>query len=92
MARCRVHHLVNPWQREAVFGTYLVEIGEVNADSPLIILLLLRRDQISEPFRVVCFSDEVGLSNRSTSSLRSVTYLCSSFSASAYRFDLQIDG
>jgi len=56
IARRRVH-LVNPWQRKVVFGADLVEIDEVIADSPLVILL--HQDQVSEPFEVVRLSDEV---------------------------------
>jgi len=64
-----IHHLVNPWQRKVVFGVGQVEISEVDADSPLAILLL-HQDRVGEPFWVTRLSNELAWSNRSTSSLR----------------------
>ena len=59
MARSRIHHSFNPWQRKAVFEASLVETGEVDADPPLIILFL-HQDWVGEPFWVVCLPNEVG--------------------------------
>ena len=40
------------WQRETLFGTSLIVIGEVNADS-LLATFLLHQDQVGKPFGVV---------------------------------------
>ena len=53
MTRCRIHQLINPSQGEAAFGTGLIEVGEVNADSLFAALLHQNRPQVGEPIRVV---------------------------------------
>ena len=42
---------------EAILGTCLVEVGEVNADS--LLTTLFHSDWVGEPIRVVCLLDEV---------------------------------
>ena len=51
--------LINTPQEEAVFGTGLVEVGKVDANSPFV-ALLLHQDWVSEPIKVVGLPDEIG--------------------------------
>jgi len=57
MTRHRIHQLINPRQRAAVFGTCLIELGEVDVDS--LFAALLHQDWVGEPPKVVCHSDEI---------------------------------
>jgi len=50
--------LIDPWQRVVSFGTHLVEVGEVDANS--LFATLLHQDRIGEPLWVMSFPDEVG--------------------------------
>ena len=52
-----IHRLVDPRQREIVFGTSLVEVGEVDANSSL--ATILYQDRVGEPLWVMSFSNEV---------------------------------
>jgi len=56
MARGYIHQLINPRQREAVFGTRLVEFGEVDANSPFV--TLLHQDRIGEPLWVMSLPND----------------------------------
>jgi len=47
-------------ERDTVPRASLVEVGEVDADSPLTIFLL-HEDRIGDPVRIECLSDESGL-------------------------------
>ena len=51
--------MVDPWQRKTILEADLIEIGEVDADSPLAILLL-HQDWIGEPLRIMSLPGEVG--------------------------------
>jgi hypothetical protein len=53
-----VDDLVNPRQPEGVLGAVLVEVGVVDADPPLVRVLLADEDGVSEPLRMEGFSDE----------------------------------
>ena len=57
MAYSCIHQLIDPWQREVVFGTRLVKVGEVDTSSPF--ATLLRQDHIGEPFQVMNLPNEV---------------------------------
>jgi hypothetical protein len=56
---CVIDYFVDPWQREIVLGTGLVEAGEVDAHAPLAAFLLYH-DYVGEPRRVGDWFDEVG--------------------------------
>ena len=56
MPRCRLDELVYP-QKRATFGASFIEISEIDAHSPLAILLLYK-DWIGEPVRVKRLLDE----------------------------------
>jgi hypothetical protein len=56
---CAIDNFVDPWQREIVLGTGLIEAGEVDAHAPLAAFLLYH-DHIGEPCRVGDWFDEVG--------------------------------
>jgi hypothetical protein len=61
VAACRgVDDLINPRQPEGVLGAVLVEVGVVDAHSPLIRVLLVDEDGVGEPLRMEDFSDEAG--------------------------------
>lgn len=36
LSGCRVHNLIDPWQREAAIWTFTVEIYEINAHLSLV--------------------------------------------------------
>jgi hypothetical protein len=59
-ARHGVDDLVNLRQLEGVLGVVLVEVGVVDAHSPLVHVLLADEDGVGEPIRMEEFSDEVG--------------------------------
>jgi hypothetical protein len=50
--------LVYPRQPEGVLGAVLVEVGVVDAHSPLVRDLLAEEDGVSEPLRMEDFSNE----------------------------------
>jgi hypothetical protein len=50
--------LVNPRQPEGVLGAVRVEVGVVDAHSPLVRVLLADGDGVGEPLRMEDFSDE----------------------------------
>jgi hypothetical protein len=52
--------LVNPRQPEGVLGAVFVEVGVVDAHSPLICVLLAGEDGVGEPLRMEDFSDKAG--------------------------------
>jgi hypothetical protein len=59
VAACRgVDDLVYPRQPEGVLGAVLVEVGVVDADPPLVRVLLADEDGVSEPLRMEDFSYE----------------------------------
>ena len=47
MAHSYIHHPINPWQRKPAFGAGLTKISEVDADSPLFILIYQDQDNTS---------------------------------------------
>ena len=55
-----VHYEVDPGHGKAVFRASSVHVSEVNAESPLAICLL-DEDNISQPIRIIYFSDGSGL-------------------------------
>ena len=55
-----IHYEVDPWQGKAIFRASPVNIGKVNAESPLAVCLL-DKNHISQPVRVIYFSDSSGL-------------------------------
>ena len=75
MACCRIHQLVDPRKEEAVLGTGLVEVGEVDADSPFV-ALLLHQDRVGEPLRVVCLFNKIGSPQLVNFFEESLTSLC----------------
>jgi hypothetical protein len=61
VASCRgIDDLINPWQPKGVLGAVLVEVGVVDAYSPLVRVLFANEDGVGEPLRMEDFSDEVG--------------------------------
>jgi hypothetical protein len=56
---CAIDYFVDPWQREIVHGTGLIEAGEVDAHAPLAAFLLYH-DHVGEPCRISDWFDEVG--------------------------------
>jgi hypothetical protein len=59
VAGCRgVDDLVYPRQPEGVLGAVLVEVGVVDADPPLVRVLLADEDRVGEPLRMEDFSYE----------------------------------
>ena len=60
VASSGVHYEVNPGQRKAIFWASPVNIGKVNAESPLSICLL-DENHISQPVGIVYFSNSLGL-------------------------------
>jgi len=56
MARSCLYQLIDPREGEAI----LLGVSEVDADPPLVILLL-HENGIGEPVRVECLSDEADL-------------------------------
>jgi hypothetical protein len=56
---CAINYFVDPWQREIVLGTGLVEASEVDAHAPLVAFLLYH-DHVGEPCRISDWFDEVG--------------------------------
>ena len=56
MANSGVHYKVDPGQGKAIFRASPINIGKVNADSPLAICLL-DEYHISEPVGIIYFSD-----------------------------------
>jgi len=50
--------LVYPQKREEVFWASFIEIGKLDAD--LLLVILLYEDWVGEPVRVKCLSDEAG--------------------------------
>jgi hypothetical protein len=59
-ARCGIGDLVDPRQPEGVHGVVLVEVGVVDAHSPLVHVLLADEDGVGEPHRMGDFFDEAG--------------------------------
>jgi hypothetical protein len=57
-ARRGVDDLVYPRQPDGVLGAVLVEVGVVDANPPLIGVLLADEDGVGEPLRMEDFSDE----------------------------------
>ena len=58
---CRsLYQLVDPRERITILQAGFVEIFKVDADSPLLVLIL-HEDGIGEPVRVERFSDEANL-------------------------------
>ena len=60
VANSGIHYEVDPEQGKAIFRVSPVNIGKVNAESPLAICLL-DENHISQPIGIVYFSDSSGL-------------------------------
>ena len=60
VSRCCIDESVDLWQREAVFGTGFIEVGEVNADPPLTIGLL-HYYNIRSPLGIMGFPNELSI-------------------------------
>ena len=60
MASSGIHYEVDPRQGKAIFRASPINIGEVNAESPLAICLL-DENHISQPVGIIYFSDSSGL-------------------------------
>ena len=56
MAGCGIYNEVYPWQRETIFWACLVDVNEVDAESPLAVHFFEEYD-VSQPFRILHFSD-----------------------------------
>ena len=56
MASCGVYYEVDLWQRETIFWACSVDVGEVNAESPLVVLFFDEYD-VGQPFKVLHISD-----------------------------------
>ena len=54
---CGVDRLIDPGKREWVLWAGLVQVGEIDADSPLPVLLF-DQDRVGQPFRVKRYPDE----------------------------------
>jgi hypothetical protein len=57
-ARCGINDLINLRQYEGVLGVVFVEVGVVNAHSPLVRVLLADEDGVGEPLKMKDFSGE----------------------------------
>jgi hypothetical protein len=55
-----VDQSINAGEREAVFGTSLIEVGEIYAHSPFAVRFLYQ-DHIGQPFRVMNLLYELSL-------------------------------
>lgn len=40
MSRREIYKLVDPWKWKTIFGVCLIEVGEIDADLPLAIMVL----------------------------------------------------
>ena len=60
MASSGVHYEVDPGQGKAIFRASPIYIGKVNVESPFSICLL-DKNHISQPVRIIYFSDSSGL-------------------------------
>ena len=56
MACCGIYNEVDPWQMETIFWACLVDVSEVDAESPLAVRFFDEYD-VSKPFRILHFSD-----------------------------------
>ena len=56
MVGCGISNEVDPWQREAIFWACSVDVSEVDAESPLVVLFFDEYD-VGQPFRILHFFD-----------------------------------
>lgn len=60
MTSCGIHELVDSWEGETVLRTYSIKIGEVNLHPPFHVVLL-HRDWVGDPLRILGLLDEAFL-------------------------------